>query len=103
MHLHWVSRQETTEGDVNPSRFVNSAKIHPFQYIYLYTIFPPGGKCSGFPYSELLFKKHQVGLSLLSNVSSHGGSSALPLPPMTSWGLGGMWVLEGHVGAVPPA
>lgn len=34
MHLHWVSQQEATEGNVNPSRFVNSAKIHPFQYIY---------------------------------------------------------------------
>lgn len=35
MHLHRVSCEETPEGNIKPFRFVNSAKIHPLQYIYI--------------------------------------------------------------------
>lgn len=89
MHFHRASNEETTEENKTPSRFVYSAKIHPFQYTSI-AFWLQLVSAVVFPFSELCFKKQQVHLSLLSNVSSHGGSPVLPLPPMTSWWVRGV-------------
>lgn len=82
--LHGTSNEETTEENKTLSRFMYSAKIHSFQYTYIPFCLQLVSAMV-FPFSELWFKKQQVGLSLLSNVSFHGGSLC-HLWPAGGWG-----------------